>query len=201
MIAALSLMLLFQAQLEPAPPAEAGAKAATTTVDMNKDIVATPAQLPEYLEAAPAAEQVAPLIIPRDTPVHLMVVNEVSTKDHEPGHRFRLRVDKPVVIDGQEVIAVGTTAWGELTEAKSSGNTGKRGSLAAKLSHVELAGKEIPLEGDTSAEGKSGKGETILGVLALGPLGLFAKGNNAKIKAGERMTGFVAEDFVLEPAE
>ena len=201
MISALSLMLLLQAQVEPASPAEARVEAANAAADGEVAIEETSAQLPDAPEADPAATQVPQLIIPRDTPVHLMVVNEVSTKDHEPGHRFRLRVDKPVVIDGQEVIAVGTTAWGELTEAKSSGNTGKRGSLAAKLSHVELAGKEIPLEGDTSAEGKSGKGETILGVLALGPLGLFAKGNNSKIKAGERMTGFVAEDFVLEPAE
>jgi hypothetical protein len=34
-------------------------------------------------------------------------------------------------------------------------------------------------------------------VLALGPLGLFARGNNAKIKAGELMTGFVDQDTEL----
>ena len=149
-------------------------------------------------EAAPAP---APMVIPRDTPVRLMVLNEVSTKDHEPGHRFRLRVHEAVVVDGRELVPVGATAWGVLTDAEKSGNVGKRGKLEATLSHIDLDGREIPLEGGTSADGASGKGETILGVLAMGPLGLFAKGNNAKIKAGEMMTAFVSEDVVLSDAE
>lgn len=142
-----------------------------------------------------------PLVIPRDTPVRLMVLNEVSTKDHAAGHRFPLRVNEAVVVDGRELIPVGATAWGELTDAEKSGNVGKRGKLEAKLSHIDLEGRSIPLEGGTSSDGKSGKGETILGVLAMGPLGLFAKGNNAKIKAGEMMTAFVSEDVVLGDAE
>ena len=153
--------------------------------------------------SADAAEQVsAPvasntITITRDTPVHLMVLNEVSTKDHQAGHRFRLRVDKPVMIDGVQAIPAGATAWGELTDAERSGNVGKSGSLTARLSHIDLNGVRIPIEGGTTADGKSGKGETILGVLAMGPLGLFAKGNNAKIKAGERMTAFVQQDVEL----
>lgn len=149
-------------------------------------------------EAAPAAP---PLVIPRDTPVRLMVLNEVSTKDHSAGHRFPLRVNEAVVVDGRELIPVGATAWGELTDAEKSGNVGKRGKLEATLSHIDLDGRSIPLEGGTTSDGKSGKGETILGVLAMGPLGLFAKGNNAKIKAGEMMTAFVSEDVVLGDAE
>lgn len=148
-------------------------------------------------EPAPAAQ----LVIPRDTPVRLMVLNEVSTKDHAAGHRFPLRVNEAVVVDGRELIPVGATAWGELTDAEKSGNVGKRGKLEATLSHIDLDGRSIPLEGGTTSDGKSGKGETILGVLAMGPLGLFAKGNNAKIKAGEMMTAFVSEDVVLGDVE
>ncbi|KWV91817.1 hypothetical protein [Erythrobacter sp. YT30] len=138
---------------------------------------------------------VKPIIdIPRDTPVRLMVLTEVSTKDHQPGHRFRLRVNEPVLVDGREVIPVGAFAWGELLSAEKSGNVGKSGKLSARLLYIEYDGLEIPLDGETQSEGKSGKGETILGVLAAGPLGLFAKGNNAKLKAGEKMTAFIAED-------
>ncbi|MEL7198285.1 MAG: hypothetical protein AAGL10_08220 [Pseudomonadota bacterium] len=144
--------------------------------------------------AGPAGP-VAPIIdIPRDTPVHLMVLTEVSTKDHDPGHRFRLRVNKPVMANGNEVIPVGAIAWGELLSAEKSGNVGKSGKLSARLLHIEHDGREIALDGEAQSEGKSGKGETILGVLAAGPLGLFAKGNNAKLKAGEMMTAFIAED-------
>ena len=168
-------------------------------------LIVTPAAAQEAA-SAPAAivlpEPAAPsaLLLPRDTPVHLMVLNEVSTKDHDAGHRFRLRVDKPVVVAGRTLVPAGTPAWGELTEAQSSGNAGKSGKLSARLTHIELGGLAIPIEGGTTADGKSGKGETLLGVLAMGPLGLFAKGNNAKIKAGEKMTAFVAEDTELPDA-
>lgn len=163
------------------------------------------AALPEAEETdpviVPETEEVAAPVVPRDTPVHLMVVNEVSTKKDAAGTVFKLRVNQPVLVDGVELIPVGTTAWGEVVEADSSGNVGKSGQLAARLTHIDLGGQRIPIEGETSAKGKSGKGETILGVLALGPLGLFAKGNNAKIKAGEKITAFVAQDRPIDAAD
>ena len=149
---------------------------------------------------APAAPVVLPLILRRDTPIHFMVINEVTTKTHRAGHRFKLCVDKPVIIDGIVVIAVGATAWGEVTAATGSGNVGKSGKLEAKLLYVESRGLQIPISGNNAAKGAGGGGETALGVLALGPLGLFAKGNNAKIKAGELMTGFVEQDVEIPRA-
>jgi hypothetical protein len=158
----------------------------------------------ETVTAAPAATVVAPppsaLLLRRDTPIHFMVVSEVTTKTHLAGHRFKLRVDKPVMIDGVTVIPVGATAWGEVLMAKKSGNVGKAGSLEAKLLYVESGGLQIPVSGTNAAKGASGGGETALGIFALGPLGLFAKGNNAKIKAGELMTGFVEQDTEIVPS-
>lgn len=154
--------------------------------------------------AVPAAEPLAaPLpaaatIIPRDTPVHLMVFSEVTTKTHPAGHRFRLRVDQPIMLGERIVIPVGTPAWGEVTSATSSGNVGKGGALQARLLYVELNGRQIPITGETASRGRAAGPETAMAVLALGPLGLFAKGNNAKIKAGERMTAFTATDFPLD---
>jgi hypothetical protein len=135
------------------------------------------------------------IFLPVDTPLHLMAINEVSTKDHSPGHKFKLRVNKPVLYKGAVVIPIGTIAWGELTSAEKSGNVGKSGKLTAKLLYLELEGKQYAISGDISARGKSGKTATIVGALSLGIGGLFAKGNNAKIKAGELMTAFTAEEI------
>jgi hypothetical protein len=137
------------------------------------------------------------ILLKRDTPVHLMVMSEVSTKDRGIGYRFKLRVNQPVTVGGAIIIPVGTLAWGEVTSASSSGNVGKSGTLSAKLLHVDLNGTFVPLTGETQAAGKSGTGEAVMAVMALGVFGLFAKGNNAKIKAGELMTGFTAEDTQL----
>ncbi|WP_109354766.1 hypothetical protein [Sphingorhabdus sp. EL138] len=139
----------------------------------------------------------APWILPADTPVHLMVLNEVTTKSHQAGHKFKLRVNKPVMLDGQVVIPVGATAWGEVTSADDSGNVGKSGKLAANLLYVEANGSKYSISGGTTSKGKSGTAETVMGVLALGPFGLFAKGNNAKIKAGELMTAFTVDDVEI----
>ena len=139
----------------------------------------------------------APVLIPRDTPVHLMVVNEVSSKDRRAGDRFKLRVTEPVNIGDLPVIPVGAIAWGEVTSSESSGNIGKSGKLEVSLLYVDTGKFRIPISGRTSDKGKSGTAETVMGVLALGLLGLFAKGNNAKIKAGELMTAFTSDDMTV----
>jgi hypothetical protein len=147
---------------------------------------------------ATAGVAAAPLILRRDTPVHLMVMSEVSTKERSAGYRFKLRVNAPVTVSGAIVIPEGTTAYGEVTSAESSGNVGKSGRLSARLLNIDLAGRIIGISGETTASGKSGTGEVVAAVLGIGLLGLFAKGNNAKIKAGELMTGFTTEDFAFD---
>jgi hypothetical protein len=139
----------------------------------------------------------AAIVIPKDTPIHLMTLTEVTTKTDDIGHRYKLRVDKDVQIDGATIIPVGTLAWGEVTSSESSGNLGKGGSLTARLLYVELNGQHIPISGDTSSKSRTATAETVVSVLSIGLLGLFAKGNNAKIKAGEKTTAFVSEDTIL----
>ena len=183
--AVIAALLSVAAQPAAADTAEPAAPAETS-------VIAPP------VVVANATERGVPmLLLKRDTPIHFMVISEVTTKTHMAGHRFRLRVDKPVLVDGITVLPVGAIAWGEVMQAKSSGNVGKSGSLEARLVYVENNGFRIPVTGNNSAKGASGGGETALGILALGPLGLFAKGNNAKIKAGELMTGFVEQDTAL----
>lgn len=159
---------------------------------------ASPVAAPTASISPTVADEAVPthatLLVPRDTPVHLMVLKEVTTKSDSAGERFKLRVIEPVVIDGKTAIPVGSTAWGEVTSAESSGNLGKSGRLSARLLYVEVGGVPIRIDGQTTAKGNSGTAETVVGVLSLGVLGLFAKGNNAKIKAGEQMTAFTAED-------
>ena len=136
--------------------------------------------------------------LPSDTPIHLMVVSEVTTKTHSAGYRFRLRVNEPVIINSVEVVPVGALAWGEVTSASSSGNVGKSGQIEARLLYLEAAGTRIPIEGTRNDKGKGATGETVMAVIGLGVFGLFAKGNNARIKAGEKITAFTTEDVQLD---
>lgn len=140
------------------------------------------------------------LMLPARTPVRLMVLNEVSTKIAKPGDRFVLLVDEPVIVEDRIVIPVNAKAFGEVRIASESGVVGKSGNLVAKLLYVETSHGRVTLDGSPASAGESGTTQTVLGVLALGPLGLFARGNNAKLKAGETLTGYVAEDVpIVEP--
>jgi hypothetical protein len=140
------------------------------------------------------------ITVPQDTPVELMATSEVNTDDAQPGLIFKLRVNKPVVIDGRTVIPVGTPAFGEVTSATDAGGLGKSGRMTARLLNIRHAGVELPLEGQMNAKGR-GAGSAGVAVIFTGVMGLFHRGNNAKIKAGEIISGFVAKDVeVPEPA-
>ena len=72
-----------------------------------------------------------------------------------------------------------------------------RGKMTTKLLYIELDDVKIPLEGEQSAKG-TGSGSAGAAIVFAGIAGLFHRGNNAKIKAGEMLNGFVAEDVLID---
>lgn len=146
-----------------------------------------------------APADLAAILVKRDTPIELMATKEVSTADVSPGTRFKLRVNRPVTVGEKIVIPVGASAYGEVITAEDSGGLGKSGRMTARLLYVQLGNAEIPLDGQTSAKG-TGAGSAGVATLFTGLAGLFHRGNNAKIKAGELLSGFIAEDVWLNMA-
>ena len=139
---------------------------------------------------------IAPAVIRIDTPVELMATKEVSTADVTAGTRFKLRLNKPVTVADGQTIPVGTWAHGEVVSAIDSGGLGKSGKMTARLLYLEYGANKIPLEGEISTKG-NGAGSAGAAVIFAGVAGLFHRGNNAKIKAGEIVNAFVAEDTIL----
>lgn len=145
------------------------------------------------------APALTPILLRRDTPIELMATKEVSTADVVPGTRFKLRVNQPVTVAGKIIIPTGASAFGEVITAEDSGGLGKSGRMTARLLYIELGKAEIPLDGQTSAKG-TGAGSAGVAILFTGWAGFFHRGNNAKIKAGELLNGFIAEDTWLDLA-
>ncbi len=139
------------------------------------------------------------LTLPQDTPVELMAIAEVNTDKAHPGDLIRFRVNHAIEINGRIAVPVGTPAFGQVTTAKDAGGLGKSGRMTAKLLHIQLGETEIPLEGEMAAKG-TGAGSAGVAILLTGIAGLFHRGNNAKIKAGEIVAGFVGQDVVLNPS-
>ncbi len=149
------------------------------------------------VEPVLATAAATPPTLARDTPVPLMVMSEVTTKTATAGHRFMLRTTAPLTIAGAVIVPTNTPAWGEVVTAKASGAVGKGGQLTAKLLYLDLDGRHIALTGETSSKARKATGDVVMGVVGMGILGLLARGNNAKLKAGEALTGFIAEDTVF----
>lgn len=147
-------------------------------------------------ETTPSAQPNARTLIKRDTPLELLATKEVSTNDVMAGSRFKLRLNKPVIVDSATTIPVGTWAHGEVISASDAGRLGRSGKMTAQLLYLEYNGVQIPIDGSISAEG-SGASSAGAAMILSGLAGLFYRGNNAKIKAGEIVNAFVAEDTVL----
>lgn len=151
-------------------------------------------------ESSPPAQLNAPIIIRRDTPLELLATREVSTADAMAGSRFKLRLNKPVIVDNATIIPVGAWAHGEVISASDAGRLGRSGKLTARLLYLEYNAVQIPIDGSISAEG--GGGSSIgAAVILSGLAGLFYRGNNAKIKAGEIVNAFVAKDTSLNSTD
>lgn len=145
----------------------------------------------------PASAEVAPLAVPRGMALKLMVIDEVTTKTAKPGDRIKLRLNEAVTVDGIVAIKAGTPAVGEVVSSAESGIAGRSGKLATRLLHLDIDGTNLPIDGARKTAGKGGNTQIILATLALSPWGPFARGNNAKLKAGEIVDAVTAADYPL----
>jgi hypothetical protein len=156
---------------------------------------------PEVEVVAPAPPESHPdaVVVPRDTMVRLMVLNEVNTRKAKPGDRFVLRVDENVAVNGTIVIPVGARAWGEVTDSRKNGAVGKAGQISARLLYVEAGGRQIPLSGEDRSKGAKGGDRVALAMVGFGIFGLLAEGAQGKLKAGHIFNGYLAGDQFYDP--
>ena len=144
-----------------------------------------------------AAEAPRLVLVKRDTPLDLIATREITSASAKAGDMFTLAVNTPVKIDGVTVIPFMTKATGEVTISTSAGGLGRNGTMAAHLLHLTLGDARIPITGEVTNAGGGG-GSTALAVAFGGVVGLFHRGNDGRIKAGQRVAAFVDEDVMLD---
>jgi hypothetical protein len=134
--------------------------------------------------------------VPRDTPVALMVMREVSARTAKPGMRFPLETMEPIIVDGTIVVPVGAMAWGEVIDAEPAGTGGRGGRVSARLLYVEAGGRRLSLEGRASTDVRRSSRDVTALSASIGPFALLARGHDARIKAGQYVTGIVSGEPV-----
>ncbi len=130
---------------------------------------------------------------PTPREIRLMVLREVNSSTAKPGDMVKLRVDEAFLMGGRE-IAVGTPAFGQVESAKDAGMALQRGRLTVVLSHLLMDGEQVPLNGTLADQGGGGSNDDVAKALLAPMYLLFARGNVAKLRAGQIVYGRLASD-------
>jgi hypothetical protein len=88
--------------------------------------------------------------LPEGTPIPVRLQKALSSASSHAGDTFSATIDEPVVIDGQTVVARGTSATGRVLEAKPSassrGSSLEPGYLRIVLESVNIGGRPVMIE-------------------------------------------------------
>jgi hypothetical protein len=161
------------------------------------------AQSPPSQPVAPtpiAAPVAAKPVLRAGTEVLLRLSEDLTTKGKQlrAGQRFHLETSQPVLVQGTNVIPVGSPAVGEITDVRNKGMWGKSGHLAAQILYVTVNGRLIRLRGALNDKGAAGGiGAVAVSAIVWLPAGLFMTGTSAKVPAGTIVKAFIDEDVPL----
>lgn len=139
-------------------------------------------------------------VLPEGLTIHLATQDELSSKKAKVGDPVKFVVRDPVVIGGATVIPAGSAAVGQVTRAQDNGLFGRSGKLEIGVSHIDLAGRQIPVRGNRDKKGASGTVGAVGAAIVFLPLGLLIRGREATIKAGTPVDVFVAKETPMEAA-
>jgi hypothetical protein len=166
--------------------AQAVAPQATVQVSTAPAVIAAPATTSAILRVG--------------TEIPLRLSEELTTKGKKlrVGQRFHLETSEPVLVQGVNVIPVGTPAVGEITDVRNKGMWGKSGHLSARILYLTVNGRQIRLSGAFDDKGVAGGvGAVAVSAIVFAPAGFFMTGTSAKVPAGSVVKSFVDEDVPL----
>jgi hypothetical protein len=103
------------------------------------------------------------------TEVPLRLTEQLTTKGKKlrVGHRFHLQTSEPVIVNGVNVIPVGSPAVGEITDVRNKGMWGKSGHLGARILYVTVNGRQIRLGGGEAIKRRKAIGSFLERIVSL----------------------------------
>jgi len=147
-------------------------------------------------EGSPATLTAAYVHVQVGSEIRLRLLDELSTEKSPRGTVFNLEVAEPVIVDGIDVIPVGTKAVGEVVRSEPKGAFGKSGKLEAQVLYL-IDGRPVRLSGRLHAEGDGGTTETVLTALAAGTLAFVITGRAAALGPRKIIKARLDRELVL----
>ncbi len=97
------------------------------------------------------------------------------------------------------IIPAGAAAQGEVVATKESGALLKRGKVTVEIASLTVAGETIPLATSLEQKARGGKNDDFWKTVLAPHLLLFARGNSAKLKAGELLSAELESGICFGP--
>jgi len=149
---------------------------------------------------ASAASPAAPkkVTVPAGTRILIRTIDPIDTSKNKPGYRFTASLETNLQAEGVVVAPRGTTVYGRLVQASSSGRFKGSSELTLELTDIVINGSALPLLTSTyeikgKGEGKKTTGK-VIGGTGLGALigGIAGGGKGAAIGAAAGAAGGTA---------
>lgn len=125
-------------------------------------------------------------VLPVGTLVDFEIVDPLSSKTSKVGDRFQIRTVRPVGVDEQIIIPVGTVGVGEVIHAAKARAAGKPGELILVARYLALGERQVPLKGfHFGQSGDSKRTEAfLLSSTIAAPLGFLVVGGQVDVAPG-----------------
>jgi hypothetical protein len=110
-----------------------------------------------YLEAAPAM-----VTVPEGTRLVIRTTENIDSRQHSAGHRFRGQLEGAIVVGGQTVASSGTFVHGRITQASQAGRVAGSSDLTVEFTDIMIDDQLVPIRtGDLQAQGSGEAGRTV----------------------------------------
>lgn len=163
--------------------------------------VSPPATPTQPVAAQPEQQAMRKVVVEEGTEFVAVFADALSSKTSSEGDAVKLKVDEPVIVNGDTVIRSGAVVRGVISEAKGAGFMGRGGKLNMRVETVTLAdGQHAKVRAAKSKGGDEKRGQTIALTVLFGPLGLLRRGDDAEIKAGTPVHLFTDEALTISVA-
>ena len=108
------------------------------------------------------AEALTSITAPAGTRLVIRTTDEVDSRRHGAGHRFRGQLEGAIVIDGQTLAPRGAFVHGRITQASQAGRVAGASELVVEFTDIMIDDQLIPIRtGDLSAQTGGEAGRTI----------------------------------------
>lgn len=146
----------------------------------------------------------AGVLLQGGTPIQLELTETISSENATVGQKVPMKVTHDVMVRDDILIRGGTRATAEVSSVETKGSLGKAGSLGIQVKSVRAVdGKIVPLTASRVIKGQSKQTEAIVITLLLCIFGLFVKGEEATMQAGNVIEATTLTNVEIEvaPAE